>query len=126
MSTSNPGELGAGPIWSLKIQDSRYKMANGRDKRQDGRWNMENGVGCVMLCGVWCLVSCVVCGVWRVVVCGSRRKCTEPVTPNVLRSTVADYYLYIYIYCYWSGPVHIHTYVTIYVCEYGHNLTIKM
>ena len=70
-------------------------MENGGYKIQDGRWKMENGVWCVVVCGVWCLVLCVVCGVWCVVVCGSGRKCTEPVTPNVLRSTVADI---IYVY----------------------------
>ena len=69
---------------------------------EDGRWKMEDGRG------KWALV----CGVWCVVVCGSGRKCTEPVTPNVLRSTVADIYIYIYIY------IHIHTYI--YVCYILH------
>ena len=37
-------------------------------------------------------------GVWCVVVCGNGNGCTDPVTPDVLGSTMADIYIYIYIY----------------------------
>ena len=57
---------------------------------------MEDGsIGwCVVVCGVLCVVLgvwCGVCGVWWcVVVCGNGSGSTDPVTPDVLGSTVAD------------------------------------
>ena len=52
-------------------------------KMEDGKWRME-------VCGVWFWV-CGVCGVWWwVVVCGNGSGSMDPVTPDVLGSTVAD------------------------------------
>ena len=69
------------------------------------------GVWCVVVCGVWCVVLgvwCGVCGVWWwVVVCGNGSGSTDPVTPDVLGSTVADIYIYMYSY--------IHIYIFIFI-----------
>ena len=63
---------------------------------ENGGWKRKMGAGvwCVVVCGVWCVVLgvwCGVCGVWWwVVVCGNGSGGTDPVTPDVLGSTVAD------------------------------------
>ena len=70
--TISPGNRGVEPSGPLK-----WKM-------EDGKWEMEDGS---VVFGVWCGV----CGVWWcVMVCGNGSGSTDPVTPDVLGSTVAD------------------------------------
>ncbi len=65
---------------------------------ENGGWKRKTGAGWEVS-GLWCAVCG---GVWWVVVCGNGSGSMDPVTPDVLGSTVADMRIYIYMFVYLS------------------------